>query len=287
MSTPNKITILRRLSQQLAYTTLQMHEHIGRSIGLSGTDHKYLGLFVQKGKMTAGELALLTGLTSGAVTALIDRFENKKLIKRKADKKDRRKVNLIPDKEKIVALLTPVYKDFQDATDALIASLSETEQNVLESYFKGYIKLMEDSMRMEREEVGNISGDRFYHGTKADLQIGDYLTAGFKSNYHPEVVMNHVYFTALINGAGLAAELAPGDKPPRVYIVEPTGNFEDDPNVTDKKFPGNPTRSYRSKEPLKITGEVVDWIRLTPTELQEWRNKISALKNNSQAEIIN
>lgn len=83
----------------------------------------------------------------------------------------------------------------------------------------------------------------FFHGTKADLRDGDLLSAGFRSNYRPEVVMNHIYFTALPNGAGLAAELAAGDGAPRVYAVEPTGAFENDPNVTDKKFPGNPTRS--------------------------------------------
>ena len=86
----------------------------------------------------------------------------------------------------------------------------------------------------------------FYHGTKADLQVGDLLTAGGSSNYKSELIMNHIYFTALVNGAGLAAALAKGDGRERVYIVEPTGSFENDPNVTDKKFPGNPTRSYRS-----------------------------------------
>ena len=86
----------------------------------------------------------------------------------------------------------------------------------------------------------------FYHGTKADLQLGDLLTAGNRSNYNPELIMNHIYFTALVNGAGLAAALAKGDGRERVYIVEPTGSFENDPNVTDKKFPGNPTRSYRT-----------------------------------------
>src|SRR4051812_29286282 len=111
----------------------------------------------------------------------------------------------------------------------------------------------------------------FYHGTKADLQIGDLLTAGFRSNYKPEIIMNHIYFTALPNGAGLAAALAPGDGRERVYIVEPTGSFENDPNVTDKKFPGNPTRSFRSKAPLKIVGEVLDWVRQTPEELKRWR----------------
>ena len=93
-----------------------------------------------------------------------------------------------------------------------------------------------------------------FPGTKADLQVGDLLTAGFRSNYRPEVVMNHIYFTALVDGAGLAAELAAGDGEPRVYVVEPTGEFENDPNVTDKKFPGNPTRSYRSREPIRVVG---------------------------------
>ncbi len=77
----------------------------------------------------------------------------------------------------------------------------------------------------------------FFHGTKAELRAGDLLTAGFRSNYRPEITMNHIYFTALRDGAGLAAELAAGEGTPRVYLVEPTGEFEDDPNVTDKKFP--------------------------------------------------
>lgn len=123
----------------------------------------------------------------------------------------------------------------------------------------------------------------FYHGTKADLQIGDLLTAGFSSNYKPEVIMNHIYFTALVNGAGLAAALAKGDGSQRVYIVEPMGSFENDPNVTDKKFPGNPTRSFRSQAPLKIVGEVTDWARLTTEEIQIWQEKLA----NNKGEIIN
>ena len=123
----------------------------------------------------------------------------------------------------------------------------------------------------------------FYHGTKADLQVGDLLTAGGSSNYKPELKMNHIYFTALANGAGLAAALAKGDEPERVYIVEPTEGFENDPNVTDKKFPGNPTRSYRTQAPLKIVGEVTDWVRQTPEELQKWREKLA----NNKGEIIN
>ena len=127
----------------------------------------------------------------------------------------------------------------------------------------------------------------FYHGTKAQLQVGDLLSAGFRSNYRPEIVMNHIYFTALQDGAGLAAELAAGDGAPRVYVVEPTGEFENDPNVTDKKFPGNPTRSYRSTEPLRVVGEVDDWPRLTPEALQAWRDRLAVLLHEERGEIIN
>jgi rifampin ADP-ribosylating transferase len=127
----------------------------------------------------------------------------------------------------------------------------------------------------------------FFHGTKADLAPGDLLTAGFRSNYRPEIVMNHIYFTALRDGAGLAAELAAGDGEPRVYRVEPTGPFENDPNVTDKKFPGNPTRSYRSTEPLRVIEEVHDWPRLAPEALREWRERIAAIRADERAEIIN
>lgn len=123
----------------------------------------------------------------------------------------------------------------------------------------------------------------FYHGTRADLQVGDLLTAGYRSNYQADIVMNHIYFTALMNGAGLAAALANGGGPERVYIVEPTGSFENDPNVTDKKFPGNPTRSYRTKDPLKIVGEIRDWQKLTAEEIQKWREKLASNKG----EIIN
>jgi hypothetical protein len=123
----------------------------------------------------------------------------------------------------------------------------------------------------------------FYHGTRADLKVGDLLTAGSMSNYKSDLLMNHIYFTALVNGAGLAAALAKGDARERVYRVEPTGSFENDPNVTDKKFPGNPTRSYRSLSPLKIVGEVTDWVRQTPEQIQHWRERLA----NSKGEIIN
>ena len=118
----------------------------------------------------------------------------------------------------------------------------------------------------------------FFHGTKADLRVGDLLTAGFRSNYRPEVVMNHIYFTALPDGAGLAAELAAGEGDPRVYVVEPTGPFENDPNVTDKKFPGNPTRSYRTHHALRVVGEVDDWVGHPPEALQAMLDGLARLR---------
>lgn len=114
----------------------------------------------------------------------------------------------------------------------------------------------------------------FFHGTKADLKVGDYLTAGIESNYKPGFQMNHIYFTANIQGAGLAATLAKGEDKERIYIVQPTGEFENDPNVTDKKFPGNLTRSYRSKKPLKIIDEATEWNKLSNTEREEWLKKL-------------
>ena len=131
----------------------------------------------------------------------------------------------------------------------------------------------------------------FFHGTTAELAVEDFLTAGRQSNYRPEITMNHIYFTARVDGAGLAAEiaaeLADGETIPRVYEVEPTGAFENDPNVTDKKFPGNPTRSYRSSAPLRVVREITGWTRLTPEQLQTWRERLSALLANDRGEIIN
>lgn len=123
----------------------------------------------------------------------------------------------------------------------------------------------------------------FYHGTKASLAVGDFLVAGHKSNYDATVVMNHVYFTTRQDGAGLAAELAHGAGRPRVYVVEPTGAFEDDPNVTNRKFPGNPTRSYRSRSPLKVIGELESWESHEPAFIENLRYRIKA----GIGEIIN
>ena len=131
----------------------------------------------------------------------------------------------------------------------------------------------------------------FFHGTVAALRAGELLTAGRASNYRREIIMNHIYFTALVDGAGLAAEiaaeLADGHPVPRVYRVEPTGSFENDPNVTDKKFPGNPTRSYRSREALRVLSEVTEWRRLTPEALESWKERLSVLLSSDGGQIIN
>ncbi|MCA9170556.1 MAG: NAD(+)--rifampin ADP-ribosyltransferase [Planctomycetales bacterium] len=131
--------------------------------------------------------------------------------------------------------------------------------------------------------MSTIDSGPFFHGTRADLAIGTLLTAGFRSNYRIDVVMNHIYFSALPKVAGLAAEIAMGDGHSRVYIVKPTGPFENDPNVTDRKFPGNPTRSYRSKHPLAIVGELSTWEQYEIEFIDQLRSRIA----NGSGEIIN
>lgn len=118
----------------------------------------------------------------------------------------------------------------------------------------------------------------FYHGTKAELKLGDLLEPGYRSNYGERKKANYVYLTATLDAAIWGAELAVGDGPGRIYRVEPTGTFEDDPNLTDKKFPGNPTRSYRTRQPLKVVGEVLDWKGHSPEELQKMRDHLDELK---------
>ena len=116
----------------------------------------------------------------------------------------------------------------------------------------------------------------FLHGTKADLAIDELLAPGRESNFEPGRVMNYIYFTATLDAATWGAELAVGDGRGRIYIVEPTGGFEDDPNVTDKKFPGNPTRSFRSREPLRIVGELLDWVGHPPAAVSAMRENVAA-----------
>ena len=135
----------RKLSQQYAYASIQMHEAVARKAGLSGTDHKYLGFIIEKGTMTAGELSDLTGLTTGAVTGLIDRFEKKKLVKRKFSADDRRKVTIEPNTEKIMSLFVPLYKDFRTNSENLITSFSSKEVKIIESYLAKSIEIMEEA----------------------------------------------------------------------------------------------------------------------------------------------
>src|ERR1700749_3895940 len=108
----------------------------------------------------------------------------------------------------------------------------------------------------------------YLHGTKADLAVGDLLVPGRESNFETGRVMNYVYFSGTLDAAVWGAELAGGEGRARIYVVEPSGDFEDDPNLTDKKFPGNPTNSYRSRQPLRVVGEVIDWQGHTPEEVR-------------------
>lgn len=121
-------------------------------------------------------------------------------------------------------------------------------------------------------------GTTFYHGTKADLKLGDLTGPGFNSNYGTRKNAKFVYFAATLDAAIWGAELAVGDGHERIYIVEPTGDFEDDPNLTDKKFPGNPTKSYRSAQPVKVIGEVPSWTSHAPEQLKAMRDHLEKLK---------
>jgi DNA-binding MarR family transcriptional regulator len=136
---------VRKLSEHYAYTSIQMHETIGRKAGLSGTDQKYLGFLLQKGQMTAGELSNITGLTTGAVTGLIDRLEKKDLVKRQFAKDDRRKVFIEPNTEKIMVLFVPLYKEFRSRSEKLIESFSAREMKVIETYFVKAIEIMTET----------------------------------------------------------------------------------------------------------------------------------------------
>jgi hypothetical protein len=122
-----------------------------------------------------------------------------------------------------------------------------------------------------------------YHGTRADLKPGDLLTAGYSPNY--ERKLSWIYLSATLEAATWGAELAVGDGRQRIYIVEPTGEMFDDPNLTDKKFPGNPTKSYRSREPLRIIGEVAEWVGHSPEQLKTMKDNLARLKEEG-AEII-
>lgn len=118
----------------------------------------------------------------------------------------------------------------------------------------------------------------FYHGTKASLKPGELIGPGYNSNYGQRKIAKYVYLTATLDAAIWGAELAAGEGKGKIYVVEPTGPYEDDPNLTDKKFPGNPTRSYRSKNPLRVVDELKDWQGHTAEQLQAMKDALERLK---------
>lgn len=133
---------------------------------------------------------------------------------------------------------------------------------------------------MENEPIPSEAQDSgpFYHGTRAELKPGDSLEPGYDSNFGGRRKANYVYLTATLDAATWGAELAAGEGPGRIYRVEPTGPVENDPNLTDKRFPGNPTRSYRTREPLRVVGEILDWEPHSPEALQDMRNHLEKLR---------
>jgi Rifampin ADP-ribosyl transferase len=126
---------------------------------------------------------------------------------------------------------------------------------------------------------------QFFHGTRADLRHGDLLVTGYSSNYGEGKILSWIYCTGTLDAAIWGAELAVGDGPERIYLVEPTGPIVDDPNLTDKKFPGNPTLSYRSRDPLRVVGEITKWQGHTAEQLRQMREGLERLKS-ERAEII-
>ena len=125
----------------------------------------------------------------------------------------------------------------------------------------------------------------FYHGTRADLEVGHELVPGYGSNFEAGRMSNNIYFSAVLESAVWGAELAKGEGPGRIYIVEPTGPFEDDPNLTNKRFPGNPTKSYRTREPLRVVSEVVGWEGHPPEVLQAMLDNLEDMKRRGLATI--
>lgn len=124
----------------------------------------------------------------------------------------------------------------------------------------------------------DLSSQKFYHGTKANLEPGDLIRPGFNSNYGKRKNAKFIYLTATLEAAIWGAELAMGESTGRIYIIEPTGPFEDDPNLTNKRFPGNPTKSYRSLHPLRVIGEVTDWQGHSTEQLNTMKEHLEQLK---------
>jgi hypothetical protein len=140
------------------------------------------------------------------------------------------------------------------------------------------MKNSKTSITDENSENAPLVTQQFYHGTKAILKQGELIEPGFNSNYGKRKKAAYIYFTATMDAAIWGAELAVGEDAGRIYIVEPTGPFEDDPNLTDKKFPGNPTKSYRSREPLRVLGEITDWKGHSLEQLKAMKDHLDRLK---------
>lgn len=126
--------------------------------------------------------------------------------------------------------------------------------------------------------IDDVIPHRLYHGTRADLKPGDLIEVGYSSNYGKRNKAAYVYLSATLDAATWGAELALGEGPGRIYVVEPTGPIADDPNLTDKKYPGNPTKSYRTREPLRVTGEITDWKGHSPEQLKAMKDRLEELK---------
>lgn len=136
----------------------------------------------------------------------------------------------------------------------------------------------ESTAEQPMRATDDLSSQQLYHGTRADLKPGDVIEPGYNSNFGKRKKATYVYLTATLDAATWGAELALGEGPGRIYIVEPTGPIMDDPNLTDKKYPGNPTKSYRSREPLRVVGEVTDWQGHPPEVLQAMKDHIEQLR---------
>lgn len=132
--------------------------------------------------------------------------------------------------------------------------------------------------KSENKSIPSLFSQTFFHGTKADLKIGDFIEDGLNSNYGQNNKAKYIYLTATLDAAIWGAELALGEGPERIYLVEPTGPIEDDPNLTDKKFPRNPTKSYRSKHPFKVVGEITIWQGHSPEQVKAMKDTLSKLK---------
>ena len=134
------------------------------------------------------------------------------------------------------------------------------------------------SENKSNSSIASPFSQTFFHGTKADLKIGDFIEIGINSNYGQKNKAKYIYLTATLDAAIWGAELALGEGRERIYLAEPTGLIEDDPNLTDKKFPGNPTKSYRSKHPLKVVGEITIWQGHTPEQIKAMNDGVAKLK---------